>query len=98
VTGGRLQYSYRAVRDRLLSDADGNNSSSVNFFGATPKVGAIWQITPTAQIYGNASRAYQPPLLLELTAPGQIPGNLNDLNPTTAWQFEVARGAAWARA
>jgi iron complex outermembrane receptor protein len=98
VTGGRLQYSYRAVRDRLLSDADGNNSSSVNFFGATPKVGAIWQITPTAQIYGNASRAYQPPLLLELTAPGQIPGNLNDLNPTTAWQFEVGtRGTVGPR-
>jgi iron complex outermembrane recepter protein len=98
VTGGRLQYSYRAVRDRLLSDADGNNSSSVNFFGATPKVGAIWQVTPTAQIYGNASRAYQPPLLLELTAPGQIPGDLNMLNPTTAWQFEVGtRGSVGPR-
>jgi len=89
VTGGRLQYSYRAVRDRLMSDSDGNNSNSVNFFGATPKVGAIWQITPTAQIYGNASRAYQPPILLELTAPGNLSGNLHELNPTTAWQFEV---------
>jgi iron complex outermembrane receptor protein len=89
VTGGRLQYSYRAVRDRLLSDSDGNNSSSIDFFGATPKVGAIWQITPTAQIYGNASRAYQPPILLELTAPGNLSGNLHELNPTTAWQFEV---------
>jgi iron complex outermembrane receptor protein len=98
VTGGRLQYSLRAVRDRLLSDADGNNSSSVKFFGATPKVGAIWQVTPTAQVYGNASRAYQPPLLLELTAPGQIPGNLNALNPTTAWQFEVGtRGSVGQR-
>jgi iron complex outermembrane receptor protein len=89
VTGGRLQYSYRAVRDRLMSDSDGNNSNSINFFGATPKVGAIWQITPTAQIYGNASRAYQPPILLELTAPGNLSGNLHELNPTTAWQFEV---------
>ena len=87
ITGGRLQYSYRAVRDRLL--IDGNNSGSVNFFGATPKVGAIWQVTPTAQVYGNASRSYQPPLLLELTAPGNLSGNLHELNPTTAWQFEV---------
>jgi iron complex outermembrane receptor protein len=97
VTGGRLQYSYRAVRDRLLSDGDANNSSSVNFFGATPKVGVIWQAAPSAQIYGNASRAYQPPLLLEETAPGNISGRLSDLKATTAWQFEVGTRGSWGQ-
>src|SRR5207247_10760217 len=29
------------------------------------------------------------PILLELTAPGNLSGNLHELNPTTAWQFEV---------
>src|SRR5262245_42883564 len=53
VAGLRLQYSTRAVRDRLFSDpfpdVDGNDSGSVDFFGASPKVGAIWQVTPTIQ-------------------------------------------------
>ncbi len=104
VVGGlRLQYSTRVIRDRLFSDpfpdVDGNDSGSVDFFGATPKVGVIWQVTPTIQIYGNASRAYQPPILLELTAPGQIPGTLDDLKATSAWQFEIGtRGTIGPRA
>ena len=99
VAGLRLQYSTRAIRDRLFSDpfpdVDGNDSGSVDFFGATPKVGAIWQVTPSIQVYGNASRAYQPPLLLELTAPGQIPGTLDDLKATYAWQFELGTRGSW---
>src|SRR5262252_8825037 len=102
VLGGRLQYSVRQVRDRLFNDpfpdVDGNDSGNVTFFGGTPKVGIIWQLTPSVQIFGNASRAYQPPLLLELTAPGQIPGTLSDLNATTAWQFEIGtRGSIGPR-
>ena len=99
VAGLRLQYSTRAVRDRLYSDpfpdVDGNDSGSVDFFGASPKFGAIWQLTPTIQVYGNASRAFQPPLLLELTAPGQIPGTLDDLKATYAWQFEIGTRGSW---
>jgi iron complex outermembrane receptor protein len=99
VLGGRLQYSTRDIRDRLFSDpfpdVDGNDSGSVDYFGATPKVGAIWQATPTVQVYGNASRAYQPPILLELTAPGQIPGTLDDLKATYGWQFELGTRGNW---
>ena len=102
VGGLRLQYSTREIRDRLFSDpfpdVDGNDSGSVNFFGASPKFGTIWQVTPSIQVYGNASRAYQPPLLLELTAPGQIPGTLDDLNATYAWQFEIGTRGSWGRA
>jgi len=101
VGGLRLQYSTRQIRDRLFSDpfpdVDGNDSGSVDFFGASPKVGTIWQVTPSIQVYGNASRAYQPPLLLELTAPGQIPGTLDDLNATYAWQFEIGTRGSWGQ-
>jgi iron complex outermembrane receptor protein len=93
VAGGRLQYSYDAVRDEFLSDA--NQSSSTNFFGATPKVGFVWRAAPTVQVFGNASRAYQPPLLLELTAPGQLGGNLSQLDAEKAWQFEVGTRGNW---
>jgi iron complex outermembrane receptor protein len=101
VGGLRLQYSTREIRDRLFSDpfpdVDGNDSGSVTFFGTSPKFGTIWQVTPTIQVYGNASRAYQPPLLLELTAPGQIPGSLDDLNATYAWQFEIGTRGSWGQ-
>ena len=101
VMGGRLQYATRAVRDRLFSDpfpdVGGNDSGNVDYFGATPKVGVIWQVAPSVQIYGNASRAYQPPLLLELTSPGNLPGTLSDLKPTTAWQFEIGTRGSWGQ-
>jgi iron complex outermembrane receptor protein len=93
VTGGRLQYTYDAVRDRFL--ADGNQSDSVDFFGASPKVGFVWRPAPAVQVFGNASHAYEPPLLLELTAPGQIGGDLSQLEAQTSWQFELGTRGAW---
>ena len=93
VAGGRLQYTYDAVRDRFL--ANGNDSDSTDFFGATPKLGFVWRVAPTVQVFGNASQAYEPPLLLELTAPGQIGGNLSQLEAQTSWQFEIGTRGSW---
>src|SRR5882724_12009951 len=87
VVGGRAQYAVREVRDRFLSN--GNQSDSVDFFSFVPKFGFVWKVAPTAQVFANASRAYEPPLMLELTAPGQIGGDLSDLKAQKAWQFEV---------
>ena len=87
VVGGRLQYALRQVRDNFLSD--GNQSGSVDFLSFTPKLGFVWRVAPTIQVFANASRTYEPPLMLELTAPGQIPGTLHDLQAQKAWQFEV---------
>lgn len=96
VTGGRLQYTYDAVRDRFL--VNGNQSDSTTFFGASPKLGFVWQPAPSVQVFGNASRAYEPPLLLELTAPGQINGDLSELKAQKSWQFEVGtRGSVGER-
>ena len=86
----------REVRDRFLRN--GNQSDSVDFFSVTPKVGFLWKAAPTVQVYGNASRAYEAPLILELTAPGQIGGMLNQLEAQKAWQFEVGtRGGVFER-
>jgi iron complex outermembrane receptor protein len=93
VLGGRLQYSTREVRDRFLRDAfgdiDANDSDSVDFLSFSPRAGFVWRVGRTAQIYGNASHSYEPPLLLELTAPGQLQGNLSQLKAQKAWQFEL---------
>jgi iron complex outermembrane recepter protein len=93
VTGGRLQVTDDQVRDRYL--VNGNQSDSTGFFGASPKVGFVWRAAPTVQVFGNASRAYEPPLMLELTAPGQIGGDLSQLDAQTSWQFEVGTRGRW---
>jgi iron complex outermembrane recepter protein len=96
VLGGRAQYAVREVRDRFM--IDGNQSDSADFFSFVPKAGFVWKVAPTAQIFANASKSYEPPLVLELTAPGQIGGNLSQLEAQKAWQFEVGtRGTAAQR-
>ena len=96
VAGGRVNYATREVRDRF--EANGNQSDAVDFLSASPRAGFVWKVTPTVQVFGNASHAYEPPLLLELTAPGQIGGNLGQLAAQKSWQFEVGtRGNAGER-
>jgi iron complex outermembrane receptor protein len=91
VAGARGQYAVRSVRDRFGTD----DSDLVDYWSLSPKVGAVWTVGPTVQVYANASHAYEPPLLLELTAPGQIPGNLGDLEAQKAWQFELGTRGSW---
>jgi iron complex outermembrane receptor protein len=93
LVGGRLQYVRRAIDDAFLND--GNRSASIEYVDVSPKVGFVWQLSPTIQMYGNASRAYEPPLLLEITSPGQLSNDLRLLNPQKAWQFEIGTRNKW---
>jgi iron complex outermembrane recepter protein len=97
VVGGRGQYAHRAVRDRFQTERDPtvDDSGTADFFSFSPKVGFIWRAMANTQVYGNASHAYEPPLLLELTAPGQINGNLRQLEAQRSWQFEVGTRGRW---
>jgi iron complex outermembrane receptor protein len=95
IAGARLQYAKRDERDRFLSD--GNQSGDVDYVSFVPRFGGIARVTPDIQLYTNASYAYEPPLILELTAPGQLnTRNLNRLEAQSAWQFEIGtRGRAF---
>jgi iron complex outermembrane receptor protein len=97
VVGGRGQYAHRGVRDRFQTEPDPNvdDSGTADYFSFSPKVGFIWRARPNMQVYGNASHAYEPPLILELTAPGQINGNLRQLKAQKSWQFEVGTRGKW---
>lgn len=99
VGGGRLQYAWRAVDDRDLQDSffdtDPDDSGSVDFFSVTPSLGLIWDAAETAQVYASVSRAYEPPLLFELTSPGNINGSLDDLDAQRAWTFELGTRGSW---
>ena len=82
----RLDHSIRKSRDRFLSDGD--QSDRREFNPLLPKVGMLYSLPGIqGQVYANASRSYEPPLLLELnslTVPGFI-----DLDGQDAWQFEL---------
>ena len=95
VAGGRLSYIRRAVDDAFLRD--GNSSDSIDYIDFSPKFGFVWNVWPMIQVFGNASRAYEPPLLLEITSPGQLSSDLHLLNPQKAWQFEVGSRGTWGK-
>jgi iron complex outermembrane receptor protein len=86
IAGGRYEYSVRQAADHFL--ADGDQSDRRVFRAFSPKVGLIAAVPSTeTRFFANASRMYEPPLLLELnslTQPGFI-----DLVGQSAWQFEV---------
>ncbi len=93
VVGGlRYDRSMREARDLFLSDGDQSDRRTFSAF--MPRVGLRYDVAGDAvRLFANASRAYEPPLLLELnslTVPGFI-----DLRGQDAWQFEIGtRGSA----
>ena len=57
----------------------------------TPRVGFTYSLPRNTQIFANASRTFEPPLLLELNSLA-LPGFI-DLKGQSAWQYELgARG------
>lgn len=88
ITGTKLQYARRSVSDRF-NEPESDNSDSADFLSFTPKAGFLWSPMDNIQTFGNISSAYEPPLLLELTSPEQIGGNLADLKAQKALQLEI---------
>lgn len=95
VAGTRVQWAYREVDDRFEDESFGgfdgqaDDSGSVDHLTFSPTVGATFELTPAIQLYGNATRMNEVPLLFELTAPGNLDGSLGDLRVQKAWQFEL---------
>jgi len=84
IAGGRVDRATRRFEDRFLADGDRSDERVYSAF--SPRFGLLFRAGET-QIFGNLSRSYEPPLLLELTSFG-APGFL-DLKAQDAWQYEV---------
>src|SRR5205085_11008345 len=88
IAGARAQYSRRDIRDKFL--ADGNQAGDIDYFAFVPGFGAIGRVLKDLEVYTNASYAYEPPLVLELPAPGNLgTRNLDLLQAEKAWPPEV---------
>ncbi|HUF17646.1 MAG TPA: TonB-dependent receptor [Thermoanaerobaculia bacterium] len=84
-TGGRFDSAGRKYDDRFLSDGD--RSDERRFESFSPRLGLLWAPRADFQVFGNVSRSYEPPLILELVSFG-APGFL-DLDAQSAWQYEL---------
>jgi iron complex outermembrane receptor protein len=86
VLGVRAERASRETEDFFLSNGD--QSDKRVYRPLSPKVGLLYSFAPGgAQFFANASKSYEPPLLLELnslTVPGYIP-----LEGQSAWQYEL---------
>lgn len=96
VIGLRMDSSTRKTKDFFLSNGD--QSDSRTFLPITPKVGLLYNLQDShGQIFANASRSFEPPLLLELNSL-TIPGFV-ELEGQDAWQYEFgARGRSFGLA
>lgn len=78
--GTKLQKVVRGRNDRV-----GNTNNSFDFNNTTPKLGVLWDVDASSQIYANASRSAEIPTYDTLTFTSSTP----DLKAQTATTFEV---------
>jgi iron complex outermembrane receptor protein len=88
VAGGRADYSTRRYNDEFMAFGV-DHSDRRKYSAFSPKLGFVYRPLEDVQLFGNVSRSYEPPLLLELTSfnptsPGFLPLKAQD-----TWQFEV---------
>jgi iron complex outermembrane receptor protein len=97
VVGARAEHANRKSTDFFL--ANGDQSDKRTFKPVTPRAGFVLS-SPTgrSQLFANASRTFEPPLLLELNSLA-VPGFI-ELKGQSAWQYEFGGrgrrfGFAW---
>ncbi len=96
VLGTQVTWAERRNRDHFPATlANPDNSDVQEWWGFSPKLGLLWEITQEAQAFINISRSFEPPSFGELTATaGGLPG-LVDLRAQTATTLEIGtRGKA----
>src|SRR4029077_504544 len=100
VAGTAITYTRRQNVDNFpVSVGDPDNSGIEDYWGFTPQVGFLYDITNSAQIFFNVSRSFEPPTFGELGNPADAGAGLIQLDAQTATTIEVGtRGEAGGRA
>lgn len=108
IAGSQFLHTTRDFDDYFLSNGD--QSGKKDYYGLSPKIGALWDVAPQMQIFGNLSASYEPPTMSELTQ--MLPGvvSLADIEAQKAytleigtrgshknWQWDAAAYRAWLR-
>ncbi|HEU4995099.1 MAG TPA: TonB-dependent receptor [Gemmatimonadaceae bacterium] len=86
IAGLRLERATRGVDDYFLSNGDQSDRRTFDAF--SPRVGLLGRVSDRTQVFANASRTVEPPLMLELSSFGNA-GGFIPLRAQSAWQYEV---------
>lgn len=90
VVGGQISYARRENDDNLpASPLHPDSSETQDWWGYSPQIGVLWDVTPEAQVFFNVSRSFEPPSFGELTAPATGGFGLVNLDAQTATTIEV---------
>ncbi len=88
--GTQVTYASRHNRDHFpVTVGDPDNSSRQEWWGFSPKLGLLWEVTPNTQAYLNVSRSFEPPSFGELTVPVNGAGGLIGLKAQEATTLEL---------
>lgn len=96
ITGGQLSYAVRNYNDRFNRNPNGNQTLNQDYVGVSPKIGLLYNLTPTTQVFANFNRSFEPPTSLELIQLGGTAGNVltSPLRAQTASTIEFgSRGS-----
>jgi iron complex outermembrane recepter protein len=85
VAGTQFLHATRDRKDRFLSDGD--QSGQTEFDVWSPKIGLLWNVDPTWQVFANASRSAEVPSFGEGSAFNAI--KFTDLKVQTATTYEI---------
>jgi iron complex outermembrane receptor protein len=86
IAGAQAFWSLRDADDKFL--VDGDQSARRSFSGVNPKLGVLWEATPTVQVFGNASWSTEVPTFSELNPTASVPGGAK-LDPQRAITAEL---------
>lgn len=84
VTGAQFLHAVRDQQDRYLANGDQSGRRAYNPF--SPKIGLLWDVDPSWQVYGNISRSAEVPTydVTTFASPAST-----DINAQTATTYEL---------
>ena len=96
VAGTAITYARRQNVDNFpVSAMDPDNSGTETYWGYSPQIGLLYEMTDTAQAFFNVSRSFEPPTFGELGNPADAGAGIIQLDAQTATTIEVGtRGEA----
>ena len=87
--GLTLGARYDDVDYEVTDRTGGGGSGRADFTQFSPMAGLLWSIGPGMKLYGNISRAFDPPTTTELANPEGSSGFNQNLDPQTATNYEL---------
>lgn len=97
VAGAQVTYASRDLTEERLFPASGNSVNNTNrqkYWGFSPRLGMLWDVTPDQQVFINFGRSFEPPSFGELVPFGN---SLLTLDAQTATTAEIGTRGTYGR-